>query len=221
MISHLLQFIAPDNCIGCGEEGSLLCEWCRLNLETVPSRCFYCQKITSDFRICPKCKGKNRAKNLYVALEYKDEAKDLVTKLKFGSKRQASRPIAKIMSDQLPYFGEDTIVVSLPTAPQRVRQRGFDHTRKIAKELAKQKGLRYINVLKKTDNKRQVGSSKKQRLEQSKNSYRVTSAQHIKGKKVVLIDDVITTGASVNYAAEALGIAGAKQVVAATFAYTK
>ncbi|MCA9342853.1 ComF family protein [Candidatus Saccharibacteria bacterium] len=221
MITYLLQFIAPDDCIQCGSEGLLLCEWCRLSLETVPSRCFYCQKVTNDYDICDKCKNKSSIRKLYVANEYKNEPKELVAALKFKSKRQASIPISRIMAEQLPYLDKETVLVNLPTAPKRVRQRGFDHTKLIAKAIAKQKGVKYINALSKTDNKRQVGATRKQRLNQTVNSYRVTVPRKVAGKNVIIIDDVVTTGASIDSAVKILKKAGVKQVYAAVFAYTK
>lgn len=221
MIQRILQFIAPDNCIKCHSEGALLCEWCRLNMETVPSRCFYCHKMTDDFNVCVKCKPKSGIKKLYVADEYKDEAKELVSALKFRSKRQASLPIARIMAEQLPFLDKDSVIVNLPTAPQRVRQRGFDHTLYIAKEIAKLKDLNVASVLRRKDNKRQVGSTRKKRLEQLKDSYRIIRPEKIKDKTIILIDDVVTTGASLDSAIKVLKQAGAKQVYAAVFAYNK
>lgn len=221
MLNKLLQFIAPDDCINCGAEGLMLCDWCRLDMEALPSRCFYCQKITEDFNTCNNCRPKTKVKRVYITNEYKDLAKTLVNALKYKSKRQASIPIARIMTDQLPYLGNDFIVASLPTTPSRVRQRGFDHTMFIAKEIARQKNLKYRKVLRKTDNSRQVGSSRAQRLKQAEGAYMVTSPKRVEGKKVLLVDDVVTTGASLNAAISELKKAGAIQVYATVFAYTK
>lgn len=221
MITHLLNFFAPDSCIQCGDEGSLLCDGCRLSMESIPSRCFYCQKATSDFDTCEKCRKNTNIKRLYVASEYKDSAKQLISTLKFKSKRQSSLPISLMIAEQLPYLAEGTLIVNLPTAPQRIRQRGFDHTWHIAREIAKQKGVQARRVLRRKDNHRQVGSSRKQRIAQSKDSYRAVNIEDIKGKTIILIDDVVTTGASLSSAIKTLKQAGAKDVQAATFAYNK
>lgn len=221
MITYLLNFFAPDSCLLCGDEGGLLCYGCRLSMEPIPSRCFYCQKATNDFDTCEKCRKNTNIKRLYVVSEYKNTAKQLISTLKFKSKRQSSLPIASMIAEQLPYLAEDTLIVNLPTAPQRVRQRGFDHTWHIAREVAKQKGVKAERVLRRKDNHRQVGSTRKQRIEQSKDSYRVAKPERIKGKNIILIDDVATTGASLSSAIKELKNAGAKNVHTAVLAYSK
>ena len=158
---------------------------------------------------------------MYVTTEYKEWAKDLVNALKFKSMRQASTPIARIMAEQLPYFDRVTLIVPLPTAPKRVRQRGFDHTGYIAREISKITNLKYLKILRKTDNRRQVGATRKQRLIQAKESYTVIKPKDVRGRDILLVDDVATTGASLGAAVRALKDAGAKSVRAAVFSYTK
>lgn len=140
--------------------------------------------------------------------------------MKFKSKRHSATPIARCMVDTLPYYPSTTIVVNVPTSPSRVRQRGFDHTQQLAKQVARQKKLTYQNVLAKTDNTRQVGSTKKQREEQAKHAYRIKKHTFSK-KNILLIDDVVTTGATISELTKLLKKAGAKSVDVAAFAYSK
>lgn len=221
MISTLLQVIAPDDCLECGREGQLWCEWCRLGDEALPSRCFRCHKQTDNYGTCTTCRRQTGLKRVYVTNEYKDVAKELVKGLKYSSKRQAAKPMASCITEVLPLLSEDTVVTNLPTAPARVRQRGFDHTQYIAKTVAKQKELAFVSLLGRTSNVRQVGADKKQRIAQVKDSYRLRAGVDIKGKSILLIDDVITTGASLSEASKVLRRSGAKEVVCAVFAYSK
>lgn len=221
MITQLLQLIAPDDCLECNQEGSLWCEWCRLNSEPLPSRCFKCHAATTNYDVCERCRRSTYVKRLYVAAEYKSTAKEIIAALKYKSMRQASKPIARALAEILPLLDGQFIVASLPTAPVRRRQRGFDHTEHIARELAGLIQQPYKRILRKTDNNRQVGATRTVRLKQAKNAYRLAHGAQVSGSKILLIDDVVTTGASLSEATKTLRQAGAKQVICAVFAYSK
>lgn len=221
MIQPLLNLLAPDDCLECGQEGSVWCEWCRLDQEPLPSRCFKCQAMTANFDTCKKCRRQTAVKRVYVASEYKDVPKELVQALKYDCKRHAARPIARTLAELTPYYSPDVLVVAVPTAPLHVRQRGFDHTYRIAKEFASLKSLEYMPVLAKLNNLRQVGASKKVRLSQVNGSYRVKRNKNVAGKHAVLVDDVVTTGATLAECIKVLKGVGAKSVEAVVFAYSK
>jgi ComF family protein len=177
--------------------------------------------MTTDYATCSSCKAQTAIKRLYVFAEYTDINKEAIRALKFGSKRHMALPIARQLADLLPVLPSSTIVTSVPTAPVRVRQRGFDHTKHIAKQVAKIKNLSYQTTLMKTNNNRQVGAGRDLRTKQAIGSYRLVSGDKIAGKRVLLIDDVITTGATLSECTKLLGAAGAKSVECAVFAYSK
>jgi len=220
MIQTLLNVLAPDDCLLCGEEGEILCEWCRLDQDYLPSRCYKCHAQTKNFDTCSSCKKSTNLRRITVCQEYKGTAKNLVKVLKFECKRQAATPIARMLNEVLPFIEIDQVTY-VPTAPRRIRQRGFDHTKLIASELAKLRGLPYAPTLVRTNNTQQVGSDKKQRLLQAENTYKAIDNKKVKGKKFLLIDDVVTTGSTLQAATRALKQAGAKKVYCATFAYSK
>jgi predicted amidophosphoribosyltransferase len=98
-----------------------------------------------------------------------------------------------------------------------VRQRGYDQTRLIARVFAKQRGLPCDELLVRRGQSRQVGSDRKHRQEQAAKNYQ--SKQNIaKGTEVLLIDDILTTGATLEASAKILYQAGAKTVNAVVFA---
>lgn len=220
MIQSLLNTIAPDDCLSCGVEGSILCEWCRLEMEPIPSRCFRCHAQTDDFETCASCKKQTNLKRVMIVQEYKGLAKDLVRSLKYDCKRQASKPIAAAIYDSLPYLPSVDFVTNVPTAPERRRQRGFDHTAHIAKEVARLQGGTFREVLTRLNNTHQVGSKRKDRISQAEGSYDL-KPYDISGKEILLIDDVITTGATLEASTRLLKKAGAKRVHIAVFAYSK
>jgi ComF family protein len=177
--------------------------------------------MTQDFAICASCKRQTPIKRLYIFAEYNDTKKRAIRALKFGAKRQMAAPIARQIADMLPVLSQDTVITNVPTASTRVRQRGFDHTKHIAKEVAKLTKLPYHSLLVRTNSNRQVGASREQRTKQVVGAYRAISLEKIVGKNILLVDDVVTTGATLSESVKVLKAAGAKRVDCAVFAYSK
>lgn len=221
MLNNLLDIIAPEICIECGQEGSIWCEWCRLQHDPLPSRCFICHAQTENYVVCQKCRQKTGLRATYVFGEYKDINKQLITALKFDCKRHVAASIASSMAETLPYFNAPPTLMHVPSSPSRVRQRGFDHTLVIAKELAKQSKFPRADILARTNDIRQVGATRKQRSKQIEGAFRLKRIIKEVPKHVILIDDVVTTGATLSEAARVLKCAGVKRVDAITFAYSK
>jgi ComF family protein len=142
----------------------------------------------------------------------------LIYKLKFARARAAADAIAAVMGEALPYFSDPVIVTHVPTATRRIRQRGYDHAQLIAKALARQQGLTYSSLLARQGQTRQVGADKKTRSQQLEAAFRPLHGYMSAGAHILLIDDVVTTGASLEAAARVLKQAGAKQIDAAVFA---
>lgn len=220
MINKLLDIIAPEACLECGNEGSIWCEWCRLQNDPLPSRCFICHKQTNNFSTCTTCYKKTKLSSVYVFGEYKNLNKQLVSALKYDCKRHVAMPIASCMSGLLPYFNNPPTLVHVPSSTNHVRQRGFDHTTAITKELIKQTKYLHANLLFRTNNIRQVGASQQQRINQIKGAFRHRRIIKDIPKHVILVDDVVTTGATLSEASKVLKQAGVKRVDAIVFAYS-
>lgn len=219
LLERALSFLAPHECIFCGREGTLLCEACAVTeLTEVPSRCYRCLRTTKDFRVCNSCRSSTRLKHVWVAHDYESHAKLLIRLLKYERAKAACIPVAKQITDTLPYLPSSVLVTHLPTATSRQRKRGYDQSELIARAVAKQSGASYKRLLERVGQTRQVGASRKQRIAQAEGMFRLDTVLDIEGKTIVIIDDILTTGASLNAAAMLLKQAGAHQVNAAIFA---
>lgn len=217
-MERALAIIAPHQCLVCKKEGQLLCNWCKHDvLHPVPSRCYLCQARTDSFAVCQSCRRKTVLKNVWVASEYVGVPKDLIHSLKYQQKREAAGHIAQYLDELLPIF-DDVMIAHVPTTSRRVRQRSFDQAQLIARQLAKGRKISYEPVLLRSGQTRQVGAKRSQRLVQLENAFAVRKPDLVRGRTILLIDDVTTTGASINSAATTLKKAGAKQVNAAVFA---
>jgi ComF family protein len=202
IIEHIFRVIAPHYCLGCGAEGQLLCASCAGRLSQ-PHLSSVLPPLVS----------------VHAATEYTDLSKKLVHHLKFERASAAADDIAALMAARLTFPG-GSVITFVPTAPARVRVRGYDQAQRIAKLLGRRTGLPVIPLLTRKSGVRQVGQGRAQRLQQMTDAFYVPRPQHVQGRRIVLVDDVITTGASLQSAARALQKAGAKEIHARTFAAT-
>lgn len=218
MIDRLLGLLAPHVCIMCGSEGGLLCERCAPDAtDPVPARCYRCSSMTINSAVCSSCRRNSPLRHVWVASQYGGPPKELIYQLKFSRTKPAAHLIALYLHETVPTLSPNTVITFVPTATSRVRQRGYDQAQLIAKTFAKYRGLPCRALLVRHGQSRQVGSDRKHRLEQAVKNYQ--SKQEIEnGTEVLLIDDILTTGATLEASAKVLQQAGAKTVNAAVFA---
>jgi predicted amidophosphoribosyltransferase len=143
--------------------------------------------------------------------------KELIRRYKFEHARDAYKPIAAAIVTALPSPLADYVVVPVPTVAAHVRERSFDHTLLVAKQVAKLRGLPFARLLERTKNVRQVGASRHVRAEVAQSI--VLRKQLTQPLKILLIDDVCTTVATLNACAQVLSDAGATEVSAAVAAW--
>jgi ComF family protein len=217
IIEQFLNVIAPHACVGCGCEGYLLCEDCTNSLTPIPPRCYNCQRAHPQARTCAACRAHSSLYSVWAVTPYGGPAQILLHRLKFERAQAAARDVARAMAARL-QLPAGVLVTYVPTAPSRVRQRGYDQAALIAKELARQLNLPYAPLLARRTALRQVGQTREVRKTQMRQAFRVARRSILQNKHILLIDDVITTGATCEAAAAALKAAGARRVSAAVFA---
>ena len=220
IIDSLLDVLAPHICVGCGTESSVMCFSCVDNLGVLPSVCYACGKATSANKPCAYCVSSLRPKHVWMATAYDKIAKKAVWALKLEQKRSAAAVLAGCISDALPYFAEAPLITYVPTAPGHRRSRGFDHAQLLAKELARMRGWNYATALQRSGEIHQRGASREQRIRQLKGVFRAVNSPLFMGKHILLVDDVVTTGSTLNECTKILIKAGAAQVDAVVFART-
>lgn len=217
ILQAILSQLAPHDCLGCGAEGALLCSRCVANLDMVPERCYRCRRLSVDGKTCSSCRSSSAVYIARAVTPYRGLAKDIVWRLKFSGAQAAAREMAHLMSHLLP-TGETIVIVPIPTATTRVRTRGYDQAVLLARAVARQTGKRYCPALRRLGQHHQVGATRVQRVTQLQEAYRCIRPTAIESAHVILIDDVSTTGATLEAAATIMKAAGAKRVSALTFA---
>jgi predicted amidophosphoribosyltransferase len=145
---------------------------------------------------------------------YEGVARNLVAALKF----RRLLPVADLISDRIHWLAPAHMlsgtIVPVPAAPARLRRRGFDPAGEIAASLAERLGVVLESCLARRGGRRQVGRRRAARLGDPPRIHAVATVP----RSVLLVDDVLTTGATMSACAQALRAAGASRVVAITFA---
>jgi ComF family protein len=201
MFEYIISLIAPYSCLKCGSEGPLICKICRHELPH-PHK-----KLSADSALDA----------LYTATTYDGAGREIIHALKFAHAKAASRVIAQVMHDRLPSSDFDW-VTHVPTASSRVRARGYDQAALIACHFATMHADAYASLLRRQGQQRQLGQDKQVRQAQIRQAFYVPHPSLVQNKHILLIDDVITTGATIEAAAKVLRRAGAAKVDAYLFA---
>lgn len=216
MIDKALQMIAPHHCYGCGLVGRALCINCKNHIVfDAFELCLACRKPTLALSgICRDCKPSyDRA---WCVGLYEGALKETLHAYKFERAKSAYRDFADLLDARVDVLPADVIVTYVPTLSSHRRQRGYDHMKLIAKSFARKRGLKCKSILVRLNKTHQRGSSAKDRWSQSQGAYMAKNV--VAGATYLLLDDVVTTGATIEHAARVLKRAGAGQVWVATIA---
>jgi len=153
---------------------------------------------------------------------YSTEMRQVIHELKFKGRRPLAQLLAPLLADVFlkSWKREDfDFITYVPLHPGRRRERGFNQAELLGRALARMVGLPELRTLRRAAaTKSQVGLSDAQRLENVRNAFRCTHVDRVAGKKILLIDDVMTTGATAASAAGALINTGADKVSVLTVA---
>ncbi len=211
-----MDSIAPYYCCSCGQIGELLCDSCKYDIvdEYVPT-CLICQKPTLFDGSCAQCQS--IVKRSWILSRREGALEELINNYKFDYTESAYKLLGDLLLQCLPELPSNTILVHIPTVRAHIRQRGYDHTKLLAQYLASERKLEHRFLLERATNTRQRGANRALRIQQAKVAFGV-KGQVSEDGIYLLIDDIVTTGATIIYASQALQKAGATNIWAAALA---
>ena len=208
---YILSLIYPPKCVFCGTviDKSDICEECEKTLPFTKGDSIY-----QKFPFVDKCIS---------PLYYKDYVRRAVLRFKFAGCSCYSRRLGGIMSECAENnldCGSIDMVSCIPLSRKRMHDRGYNQAELLAKEISKKIGVEYLPTLKKIRHNTAQSTIKdsKQRAANVIGAYRVIDAEEVKGKYILLVDDVVTTGSTVSECARILKKSGAKAVYCVTLA---
>lgn len=216
MIDNLLSTIASHLCCNCRKVGTLLCQHCKKDILDEPFfNCLACGRLAGELGVCSDCKVPYE--RAWCVAERSDAVERLIDAYKFEYTIAAARSLAELLDGCLPQLPEGAIVVPIPTIPSHTRQRGYDHMKLVCRYFARRRGLVMQELLVRQHNHAQRGATRSQRLRQAESAFGCRANLNPDAIYLV-VDDIVTTGATLYFGAKALKEAGAKNVWAAAIA---
>jgi ComF family protein len=217
-----LDWIFPPECGGCGKKGARWCGDCLSSSQIIGDNCCeLCGDITVSAGICVRCQRTRpeytQARSFAV---FQGSIRNLVHRLKYKGDMSLGEALAKPLISDLKRIGwKFDMVIPVPLSLGRMAERGYNQAALIALPVAMGLQVPYRGkaMQKVRHTLSQVGLSFDERLINLADAFEV-DVKIVAGKKVLLIDDVTTSGATLNECARVLKAAGAQEVYGYTFA---
>ena len=224
ILEFALDILFPKFCLNCGTEGSYLCPDCFSLIEILDRQyCPFCfpPKLVFDGKTCFSCKQIKKLSGLYCAASYENFiVKKLIHQFKYEPYvRELAKPLSSLIITHLQHLNKIDILrssfllVPVPLHKKKLKQRGFNPPEEIAKEIAKILKIPIVNALVKIkQTPAQMELKKEKREKNVLGAFRCSKPDLIRDARILLLDDVFTTGATLEECARVLKDAGAKEV---------
>jgi len=227
MASFIIDLIFPPRCAVCGEVtqiGTEICESCFGRLKNQlhgSAMCSRCGK-PADSCICQNISAISECVSVF---KYGDDTRNLMEKLKTDGSDATAKQLAEMMASR--YFSSDLCNISfncityVPSSAERTAAKGFDHAQRLAKQLSLKLNIPCIAppIKQTSDYRAQHTLARNERFENADRGYALSDGKAISGN-LLLVDDIITTGATLDRCAKLLLICGADKVFCITAATT-
>lgn len=229
--------ILPDRCVGCRTPLSrntspFFCDPCRLSLTAISGpQCPRCgvpfpsrtALVHSPSHICGSCRTRKpsyeRAWSLYA---YESPLREAIHGFKYRRNLAMGRVLGRLLTQALPPGLDVDVVMPVPLAPPRLREREYNQSLILARHAATALGrpLDCLSLIRASGSPPQTSLRRRARLQNLRRTFQVSRTDEVHDKRILLIDDVLTTGTTVNECAKALRKAGSGPVFVVTLART-
>ncbi|MBS3957679.1 MAG: ComF family protein [Clostridiales bacterium] len=214
LLEGLLELLCPTRCAGCDMPGQVLCGSCHAALPQI-ERASACVRCGAPFGhlVCTECWHRELAFSASVCFgSLEHPLARCMTLYKDAGERRLGRVLGEALAADLSVWsGWPDAVVPVPASPHALRTRGFDHTYMLAERVARELDTVAIRALSVRPARDQRRLGRVERAQNVAGAFTVMPGVHVPAK-VLLVDDVMTTGATLDTAAGALLAAGADEV---------
>ena len=233
MASSLFNFIFPDDCRLCEKPLTKVsripvCDSCLTLPQPLQAEyfCSICRTPFVDaypldeFYHCAVCRESLvNFDTAYSYGSYEGALQKLIQLFKYGKVESLAAPLSRLLLKSLPFGENFDLIIAMPMHWRKKWERGFNQAELLAEPVARRYGIKLShNLARARYTKAQAGLNEKERQENLKGSLIVNRTGEVSGKRVLLIDDVLTTGATLRAAAAVLKSSGASHVTALTLA---
>jgi len=220
ILGDLIQIIVPKSCLYCRVPGVSLCVEClRQAIKPRSAGCYRCYWGNDHGQLCIGCENYSFLTGTTIVAHYEGVARDLILSLKNHNDAWAAEVLGSMMARAILRSRKSLdSITAIPTSPQRYHERGYNPAERLAKVVATRLGLPYRRTLLRLSVAHQIGQDRSQRLTQIQGAFHPSNERIIRGQAVLVIDDVLTTGATLEEAARVLRQSGARFVWGAAVA---
>jgi competence protein ComFC len=223
----LLEIFYPIYCGGCNAAaGSILCDDCINTFRPVEEEktCPICGRLIDKRTLCGACMEEKRTFSKgHFGYYFEGRLRDVIHAFKFNGRIDVGKYLVKLLKEKIDTMTQEIdCIIPLPVTEKRLKERGFNQSFIIGEEIAKMTGKEvYPSVLVKTkQTEDQYALSKKERKKNIRGAFAVKNKGQISGRRVLLVDDLFTTGYTAQEASRLLLKSAAKEVIVFALART-
>lgn len=220
-----LQLLFPPFCVGCGRIGNVICNLCKQTIQRIPQNklvCPECERPSLDGVTHTGCKKIDCLDGLISFFHYKGVLQHLIKEIKYRFSRTLVRYIDSLLPSDayqlIQSYGQQAVLIPIPLHKKRLKDRGFNQAALLADLLSKRWNIPIEYKILERNVETMPQAAMHHREEREKQMKHVFIAKPTIHRIVFLVDDVFTTGATLNDAARALKQAGAEMVFGVTIA---
>ena len=218
-----IDLFFPKSCIGCGKTGDFICPSCEEKLtRLVPQICPKCGKPMASGIVCPSCwQERSAIDGIRSSFLFDNVARKAIHQLKYYNLKAISPYLAQFLADCLTANAlPGEVLVPVPLYPKRLKQRGYNQSGLLARELSKLINLPVIEscLIRVKQAQPQVKTTNVEERRKNVIDAFACRDESVSGKQIILIDDVCTSGATLESCASALKNKGASSVWGLTLA---
>lgn len=215
------NFVFPRICLICSSDTRYLCSRCLKRLEKPRHKCFRCNQHNPFGEYCFSCKGPFSPDKVVAAFLYEGQIKEAIHQYKYEDAFILAKDLARALLPLVRSVSryKDFTLSFVPLSDKRFKARGYNQAELLAREVAKLLNIKVAALMDRSaQEETQVASkTKRARKKNIKGVFSVQSKASVPAN-VILVDDVVTTGATVEEASKVLKRAGAKKVVVVALA---
>ena len=227
MIKKVLDMIYPKKCISCFEiiDEDYFCENCIKDILQIDGGCLVCGALISESEICHNCPDYKTFFDRNVAVFKYEDVKDIIHKFKYAKKPWLGKIMGKIMAEFLLDKHRDmlnltNVMIPTPIHRKKLNARGFNQSYIMALEISKLTGIELLDGVKRVKNsKAQSLVSLEERAVNVTNAF--LAIKDVSDKNILIVDDIYTTGNTINSISQELKLKGAKQVNSIAFSISQ
>jgi competence protein ComFC len=210
MIKAIIDILFPKYCLFCGKPGYLICDYCKKKLIPSLPECYKCRRISQFYKTHDKCADQYSLSSLFWAWQYNSLSSQIIKTLKYKGSFDISEEITNLLLSRLLKTNfleqfKSPLLIPIPLHKRKERRRGFNQSELIGRSLSENLNLPFSTdlLVRSIYNKPQAEKNKLQRTEISSKTFVFDLGKYEReynGKEIILVDDVITTGSTLDAA---------------------